>query len=589
MAKDESAGAAKAAVAKKPSTKKLTTAVSSKSSGQSSSRQSSSRQNSQRQRRPSKSKKAASTSAKNLASLIQETPDLASLPEEDETNQEDAYSEPDASAALLAPAEEVAAVEPVAVPEAASSEPVESPKQAPSRPTVAAQTPASDQHFLWEFEPTLASTEALIERDGTQCKFPRASGTALLVSPPPGEPRAVTLRLLRASTYDSSLDAVGMCPPAAVQHLKDRSLAETTSVVMAVETEEEEEAGERSRRYEGLAVSAAGSFAVHTLAGDLAEARCTYGIEVGHEVRLSVDADETLSVAVGGVEIARFAGTPSDWRFAVSAGRLGQWEVVDEPEYLTIDTPLDPVASPHAFGRYGYAEDEAASAYSRTLIAMVAKRLRVQHGRRKQLQDYEQRQGAAAFAAFESQFQARCAEADAEDATGAEAGVVAAAEAEVQVVEGGAAQGAADGSSSGDDVADGSLSALAPAAAPAASPAAAPAAALAAALAAAAVPAAAPPAAAEGVNGVAAAPPEKKQRGRSRVQWLASGIAESAVDAELEVVKPSKQLELDPDLETIASLLRMLENEVQADKDTEPGKDETGENGERDESGEASR
>ena len=283
----------------------------------------------------------------------------------------------------------------------------------------------------------------LLEVDGltgqARCRFEKndsSSCTACLVAPP-SRVRAVTLRLLTASrTHDSGSDAFGMCAPSAMDHVRSRSLADRASnLVDALSVHDDDDVSSAAAtnsappellaatRYDGIGVGPLGSLVVHTVAGDLSEAQLPRGFGVGDTVRMSVDMEGTLSVAVSGIEIARYAETPDDWRFAVSAGPLGVWEIVDEAQDAAIETPLDLKAWPQAFVRHGYAEDEAENAHKRTLLAMMSKMMRVSKGRKAQLEAYAEREAQQAqradlraFEAYDAQFHELAARTSSEDA-----------------------------------------------------------------------------------------------------------------------------------------------------------------------------
>ena len=312
-------------------------------------------------------------------------------------------------------------------------------------PSPAASSGASDQdqRFLWDFDSSIDGSDVLLEVDGltgqARCRFKKndsSSCTACLVAPP-SRVRAVTLRLLTASrTHDSGSDAFGMCAPSAMDHVRSRSLADRASnLVDALSVHDDDDVSSAAAtnsappellaatRYDGIGVGPLGSLVVHTVAGDLSEAQLPRGFGVGDTVRMSVDMEGTLSVAVSGIEIARYAETPDDWRFAVSAGPLGVWEIVEEAQDAAIETPLDLKAWPQAFVRHGYAEDEAENAHKRTLLAMMSKMMRVSKGRKAQLEAYAEREAQQAqradlraFEAYDAQFHELAARASSEDA-----------------------------------------------------------------------------------------------------------------------------------------------------------------------------
>ena len=162
---------------------------------------------------------------------------------------------------------------------------------------------------------------------------------------------------------------------------------------------------------------------------------------MGEEVTLTLDAAGTLSIAVDGEERIRYASVPDDWVFAVSGGRLGTWEIVDEPTWGSkVVIPLDIAAHPQAFARHDYAAEEAGTSHLRSWPALMAKFDRVRVGRRKQIAAYAAREAQRAFAAYEADFLEKVrAEEEAEFGPGLEFGAGAAAGG------GGAGTGTVDG------------------------------------------------------------------------------------------------------------------------------------------------
>lgn len=209
--------------------------------------------------------------------------------------------------------------------------------------------PAPSEPFLWEFDPSLKSPEVSIEDDGARARFSQ-SGTAFLMSPAITRPCAVALRLAKASMMEGGSDAIGA------------RAATSAALVGTVLDPSEFEAG--------VALSATGAFVVHTSAGRLKHT--LDGFDAGDEVRLSIDASGTLSVAVQGVEQARYVDVPAEWSLCVSAGRAGVWEVVDELQWTADQIEaLDLRRKPHALARADYAEDEAAALAATTWSSYV--------------------------------------------------------------------------------------------------------------------------------------------------------------------------------------------------------------------------
>ena len=300
--------------------------------------------------------------------------------------------------------------------------------------------PRPTQPHVWEFDAQLKSSNVAIEVEGSRCQF-TSIATALLVAPPL-PPCAVVMKLVKASSYlDGICDAVGMCPPAAaylpgtladhervVQGASDSSVGGSA---MGSEAQACAGVGASSGGGGGdgnggggddsragivpgsVAVCAAGSFVVRTRFGNLAPARALGGFETDDEILMALDEERTLSLAVNGDEVARFGGVPDGWRFAISGGPRGVWELIDKPLFSSIETSMDTAAAARAFARHDYAEDEAATEHLRTWVALMRKRERAHQGRMKQLAALVERQWDAEEASAAAEFEAyeqRCDE-----------------------------------------------------------------------------------------------------------------------------------------------------------------------------------
>ena len=296
----------------------------------------------------------------------------------------------------------------------------------------AAAAPA--EKFYWEFDRSMIGPETMAEEQGSRVRFGRTA-TALLEAAPHPRPWAVSLRLKRASQcYEVDCDSVGMRLPSATL---DTSLAKPlqgaepsaqgspsvaeggeAAVGEAAGSEKVADGGEAADKgvykgetssapgyLEAVALSTAGSFLVHTRMGLLPPSTLE-SFAVMDEIRLGVDEEGTLSIAKNGVELARYAGVRDGWRFAVSAGRMGVWEIVDEPRWPAVQMALDTREHPRAFVRADYAEDEVRIAPTRTWAAMMDKRNRVHMGRLSQLASYAERQAQREQAELDAQLEA---------------------------------------------------------------------------------------------------------------------------------------------------------------------------------------
>jgi tryptophanyl-tRNA synthetase len=216
----------------------------------------------------------------------------------------------------------------------------------------------------WEFDPQRHAPDVTIDGEGSRVHFGMRTGTCLLLpkteepssslSLPSSslsssgrlrQPSSVVLRLKLASrSYDAiDCDCVGM------RRTSNRSLDKSfVDGSLGLDGEG------------GIALSACGALLVHTSVGLIDSPPMLEPFEQGDEILMHVRrSTRSLSIAKNGVEVARYAGVPEGWRFAVSSGARGVWEIVDRPKWSRVLTPLDTRATPHALLRADYAEAEA--------------------------------------------------------------------------------------------------------------------------------------------------------------------------------------------------------------------------------------
>jgi len=216
----------------------------------------------------------------------------------------------------------------------------------------------------WEFDPQRHAPDVTIDGEGSRVHFGMRTGTCLLLpkteepssslslpsssSSSSGrlrQPSSVVLRLKLASrSYDAiDCDCVGM------RRTSNRSLDKSfVDGSLGLDGEG------------GIALSACGALLVHTSVGLIDSPPMLEPFEQGDEILMHVRrSTRSLSIAKNGVEVARYAGVPEGWRFAVSSGARGVWEIVDRPKWSRVLTPLDTRATPHALLRADYAEAEA--------------------------------------------------------------------------------------------------------------------------------------------------------------------------------------------------------------------------------------
>ena len=216
----------------------------------------------------------------------------------------------------------------------------------------------------WEFDPQRLAPDVTIDGEGSRVHFGMRTGTCLLL-PKPEElssslslpsssssssrrlrpPSSVVLRLKLASrSYDAiDCDCVGMRRPS--NRSLDKSFVDGS---LGLDGEG------------GVALSACGALLVHTSVGLIDSPPMLEPFEQGDEILMHVRrSTRSLSIAKNGVEVARYAGVPDGWRFAVSSGMKGVWEIVYRPKWSRVLTPLDTRATPHALLRADYAEAEA--------------------------------------------------------------------------------------------------------------------------------------------------------------------------------------------------------------------------------------
>ena len=213
----------------------------------------------------------------------------------------------------------------------------------------------------WEFDPQRLAPDVTIDGEGSRVHFGMRTGTCLLL-PKPEElssslslpsssssssrrlrpPSSVVLRLKVASrSYDAiDCDCVGMRRPS--NRSLDKSFVDGS---LGLDGEG------------GVALSACGALLVHTSVGLIDSPPMLEPFEQGDEILMHVRrSTRSLSIAKNGVEVARYAGVPDGWRFAVSSGMKGVWEIVYRPKWSRVLTPLDTRATPHALLRADYAK-----------------------------------------------------------------------------------------------------------------------------------------------------------------------------------------------------------------------------------------